>query len=84
MSATEAEREAAYLEHLQGAKALMISLSEYCRRNNLQVKEWYQVRRHMVQKGLMTRTQGCGRRTECIADASARRVDGGISVPTAR
>lgn len=41
MSATVAEREAAYLEHLQGAKTLGISLCEYCRRNGLQVKEWY-------------------------------------------
>jgi hypothetical protein len=62
MSATVAQREAAYLEHLQGAKALGISLSEYCRRNDLRVEEWYQVRRQMVQKGLMTRTQGGGRR----------------------
>jgi hypothetical protein len=71
MSATVAEREAAYLEHLQGAKALRISLSEYCRRNNLQVKEWYQVRRHMVQKGLMTRTQGGGRRNGSRSPATA-------------
>ena len=71
MSGTVAEREAAYLEHLQRAKALGISLSEYCRRNELQVKEWYQVRRHMVQKGLMTRTQGGGRRNGSRPPAAA-------------
>ncbi|HEY6454518.1 MAG TPA: hypothetical protein VIY90_04475 [Steroidobacteraceae bacterium] len=71
MSATVAEREAAYLEHRQRAKALRISLSEYCRRNDLQVKEWYQVRRHMVHKGLMARTQGGGRRNGSRAPATA-------------
>lgn len=71
MSGTVAEREAAYLEHQQRAKRLGISLSEYCRRNDLQVKEWYQVRRQMVQKGLMTRTQGSRRGNGSRPPASA-------------
>lgn len=71
MSGTEAEREAAYLQHLQRAKGLRISLCEYCRRNGLQVKEWYQVRRHMVQKGLVPGTLGGGRRNGSRPPAAA-------------
>ena len=71
MSGTLTERETVYLEHLQRAKALRIPLSEYCRRNDLRVKEWYQVRRDMVQKALMARTQGGGQRNGSRPPATA-------------
>ncbi len=71
MSRIVTEREAAYLQHLQRAKSLGIALSEYCRRNDLRVKEWYQVRRDMVQKGVMSRTQGSGRRNALRPSATA-------------
>lgn len=61
MSKAATERETAYLQHLERAKSLGIALSEYCRRNELRVEEWYQVRRDMVRKGLTSRTQGSGR-----------------------
>lgn len=71
MTVTVEERETAYLQHLQRAKSLGIALSEYCRRNDLRVKEWYQVRRDMVHKGLMSRTQGSGRQSGSRAPATA-------------
>lgn len=62
MAGSVSEREAAYLQHVEGAKSLGISLSEYCRRHDLRVNEWYQVRRQMVHKGLASRTRRSGRR----------------------
>lgn len=70
-AATVSERETAYLAHLHRAKSLGIALAEYCRRNDLRVKEWYQVRRDMVQKGLMSRTQRNGRQNASRPPASA-------------
>ena len=65
------EREAAYLQHVEGAKSLGISLSEYCRRNDLRVNEWYQVGRQMVQKGLASRTRRSVRQSRSRPPATA-------------
>ena len=64
------EREAAYAEHVRRAKSQGISLSEYCRRNELRVGEWYQVRRELVRKGLMSRTRHEGQRNAARLPAS--------------
>ena len=67
------EREAAYAEHVRRAKSQGISLSEYCRRNELRVGEWYQVRRELVRKGLMSRTRHEGQRNAARVISSGRR-----------
>ena len=65
------EREAAYAEHVRRAKLQGISLLEYCRQNELRVGEWYQVRRELVRKGLMSRLRYEGRRTAARLPALA-------------
>jgi len=67
---TARAREAAYLQHLQRAKSLGVALSEYCSRNDLRAKEWYQVR-DVVKKGVMNRTQGSGRQNALRLSATA-------------
>lgn len=56
--ATVTEREAGYLEHRRRAAAQHLSLSEYCRRNDLRVGEWYQVQRGLARKAAVDRTRG--------------------------
>jgi hypothetical protein len=56
------KREAAYLEHLRAAKSQGLHLSQYCRRHDLKVQEWYQIRRAMVRKGIASRTHGSGKK----------------------
>lgn len=46
------ERESAYFEYRHQARALGVGLAEYCRRHQLRVEEWYQVKRELVRKGL--------------------------------
>jgi hypothetical protein len=54
------KRQAQYLEHLRAAKSQGLHLSEYCRRHDLNVREWYRIRREMVRKGIAGRTHGSG------------------------
>lgn len=49
------EREVACLDHLRQAKALGISLAEYCRRGDLNVGEWYRVKQGLAHKGVTAR-----------------------------
>jgi hypothetical protein len=46
------EREVGYLEQRRQAKAQGISLAEYCRRHELNVKQYYQIAREMAGKGV--------------------------------
>lgn len=46
------EREQKGLEHLRQAKALGVSLAEYCRRSELDLDLWYRVKQKLVRQGL--------------------------------
>lgn len=52
MSQAMSEREQKGLEHLRQAKALGVSLAEYCRRFELDLDLWYRVKQKLVRKGL--------------------------------
>lgn len=47
------ERERAYLEHVKQAGELGVSLSEYCKTFELNVHEWYAVKRELVRRGVL-------------------------------
>jgi hypothetical protein len=47
------ERERTYLEHVKQARELGVSLAEYCRTFELDVREWYAVKRELVRRGVL-------------------------------
>ena len=47
------ERERAYLEHMRQARELKVGLAEYCRTFDLDVREWYAVKRELVRRGVL-------------------------------
>lgn len=59
MSEELSEREQKGLEHLRQAKALGVSLAEYCRRFELDLNLWYRVKQKLVRKGLAEKGEAC-------------------------
>ena len=78
-AATLSERGTAYLEHLRQSAAQGIALTEYCRRHELRVEDWYQDRRELVRKGLISSKNYPRRRpsrhsTRCCPGMSSSRT----------
>jgi hypothetical protein len=59
------ERERAYLEHMRQARELKVGLAEYCRTFDLDVREWYAVKRELVRRGVLP---GRGGKSEAEED----------------